>query len=233
MLTLAFDTSSKTASVALLDDENIVYEVTINSGRNHSELLLPAIERACASSGTHIRQIDLFACSLGPGSFTGLRIGVGTLKGLMMATGRPAAGLSSLQCLAMNARNCRNVIGTMMDAGRGQVYLAYFRTDARGRLLPLSQEMAAAPQIISECPYEEVTYVGDGAQKYAQLISSAPGKNKIMSADFQFIRAAAAGLLALEKYREHNLLDLQKVLPVYLRSADAVPPRPVFLRGNA
>ena len=162
MLTLAFDTSSKTASVALLDDENIVYEVTINSGRNHSELLLPAIERACASSGTHIRQIDLFACSLGPGSFTGLRIGVGTLKGLMMATGRPAAGLSSLQCLAMNARNCRNVIGTMMDAGRGQVYLAYFVRCKEA--LPLSQEMAAAPQIISECPYEEVTYVGDGAQ---------------------------------------------------------------------
>lgn len=233
MLTLAFDTSSKTASVALLDDENIVYEVTINSGRNHSELLLPAIERACASSGTHIRQIDLLACTLGPGSFTGLRIGVGTLKGLMMATGRPAAGLSSLQCLAMNARNCRSVIGAMMDAGRGQVYLAYYRVDAKGRLHQLGPEIAAVPEIISECPYKEVTYVGDGAQKYAKLISSFSGQNQIMSADFQFIRASAVALLALENYREQKLLDIQKVIPVYLRSTDAVMPRPVFFQENA
>ena len=228
MLTLAFDTSQKTISVALLDGDSVAYEVTSDSGRNHSELLLPAVEQACSCSGAHIKEIDLFACTLGPGSFTGLRIGVGTLKGFMMATGRPAAGISSLQALAMNARHCGNVIAAMMDAGRGQVYLAYFRSDSRGGLHPLGPETAAAPQIVSQCPYEEVVYVGDGAVKYAKLISSFSKHNRILPADSRFIRASAVGILAREKQREHNLLDVQDALPVYLRSADALPARPVF-----
>jgi len=102
MLTLAFDTSSKTASVALLRDHAVLYHAIIHKDLNHSEVLLPAIDEACRLSGVTLPHIDLFACTLGPGSFTGLRIGVGTLKGLMMATGKPAAGVSTLAALALN-----------------------------------------------------------------------------------------------------------------------------------
>ncbi|HQP06063.1 MAG TPA: tRNA (adenosine(37)-N6)-threonylcarbamoyltransferase complex dimerization subunit type 1 TsaB, partial [Smithellaceae bacterium] len=127
MLTLAFDTSSKTLSVALLRNRTVLHHVILHREQNHSEVLLPAIDEACRLSNVTVRDMDLFACTLGPGSFTGLRIGVSTLKGLMLATGKPAAGVSSLAALALNVEEPDAVIGSMMDAGRGQVYLAYYR----------------------------------------------------------------------------------------------------------
>ncbi len=96
MLTLAFDTSSKTAAVALLRDSDILYDnIIINTGLKHSEVLMPAIDHALRAISVKIKDVDLFACTIGPGSFTGLRIGVSTLKGLILATGKPAAGISS------------------------------------------------------------------------------------------------------------------------------------------
>ena len=146
MLTLAFDTSSKTASVSLLRDKSVLYDTIINKGLNHSEVLLPAIDEACRLSGVKLTDIDLFACTLGPGSFTGLRIGVSTLKGLMMATGKPAAGVSTLAALALNVDEKDKIICSVMDAGRGQVYLAYYQYDKDGILNQLEAERAIDPQ---------------------------------------------------------------------------------------
>ena len=229
MLTLAFDTSSKTASVSLLRDQIVLYDTIINKGLNHSEVLLPAIEEACLIAGVKLPEIDLFACTMGPGSFTGLRIGVSTLKGFMMATGKPAAGVSALAALALNIEQKDIIIGSMMDAGRGQVYLAYFQYDKNGILNQLEAERALDPQsLIDDCK-DEVIYVGDGAIKYAAVINSFSNKkNKIASEEKQFIRASAVGMLAIEKYHRHDLLDLVKCVPVYLRSADALPKRSMF-----
>ena len=132
MLTLAFDTSSKTAAVAVLRDDIILYDAIINIDLNHSEVLLPVIEQACFQTRIKISEIDLFAFTIGPGSFTGLRIGASTLKGLMLATGKPAVGISSLAALALNAGISSKMICSVMDAGRGQVYIAYFRYKKNG-----------------------------------------------------------------------------------------------------
>lgn len=229
MLTLAFDTSSKTASVSILRDKAVLYDTIINKGLNHSEILLPAIDEACRLSGIKLTDIDLFACTLGPGSFTGLRIGVSTLKGLMMATGKPAAGVSTLAALALNVDKKDKIIGSVMDAGRGQVYLAYYQYDKEGILNQLETERALDPQSISYSYEEEVIYVGDGAIKYADLISSLSSKkNKIASAEQQFICASAVGILAIEKYHRNDLLDLVRCVPVYLRSADALLKKQMF-----
>jgi len=229
MLTLAFDTSSKTASVSLLRDQTVLYDTIINKGLNHSEVLLPAIEEACRLTDVKLPEIDLFACTLGPGSFTGLRIGVSTLKGLMMATGKPAAGVSALAALALNVKQKDIIIGSMLDAGRGQVYLAYFRYHKNGILNQLEAERALDPQNIIDDDKDEVIYVGDGAIKYAAVIRSFPDKkNKIASEEKQFISASAAGMLAIEKYHRHDLLDLVNCVPVYLRSADALLKRPMI-----
>lgn len=223
MLTLAFDTSSKTASVSLLRDKAVLYDAIINKGLNHSEVLLPAIDEACLLTGIQLPEIDLFACTLGPGSFTGLRIGVSTLKGLMMATGKPAAGISTLAALALNVQKKENMICSMMDAGRGQVYLAYYQYGKDGVLSQLEAARALDPQSISYSSEGEVIYVGDGAIKYADLISSFSTKNKIASAEQQFICASAVGALAIEKYHRNDLLDLATCVPVYLRSTNAEP----------
>ena len=133
-MTLAFDTSSKTVAVALLRDDVILYDAIINIDLNHSEVLLPAIDYACLQTRIKISEIDLFACTIGPGSFTGLRIGVSTLKGLMLATGKPAVGISSLAALALNVGKSSKIICSAMDAGRGQVYIAFYRYNENGLL---------------------------------------------------------------------------------------------------
>ncbi len=220
MLILAFDTSSKTASVAVLRDEEILYETVLDTGLNHSEVLLPAIEKACVHTGINIADADVLACTLGPGSFTGLRIGAATLKGLMLATGKPAVGISSLAALALNAGISSKMICSVMDAGRGQVYSACFRYPSKGRLEQITGEQVSNPSDIHYDHQEDVLFVGDGAVKYAGIIAGGKYIEKI-NVSLKQIRASSVGLLGRGKYLENELLDAETFAPVYLRSADA------------
>jgi tRNA threonylcarbamoyladenosine biosynthesis protein TsaB len=229
MLTLAYDTSSKTAAVALLQDDTILYDAIINAGLNHSEVLLPAIDQACLQTRIKITEIDLFACTLGPGSFTGLRIGVSTLKGLMLATGKPACGVSTLAAIALNLGATSKLICSMIDAGRGQVYIAYFRYNDKNILQQISEEKAANPKEIINNIDKNTLYVGDGAIKYAEIIKSIKTPEVRIASDWQhYIRASAVGILGRKKFAENDLLDASTLVPFYLRSADAVPHKSIF-----
>jgi tRNA threonylcarbamoyladenosine biosynthesis protein TsaB len=229
MLTLAFDTSSKTAAVALLQDDVILYDAIINVDLNHSEVLLPAIDQACLQTKIKISEIDLFACTIGPGSFTGLRIGVSTLKGLMLATGKSAVGISSLAALALNVGKSSKIICSLMDAGRGQVYAASYRYNKIGFLDQIGADKAVDPREIIHNPEQELIFVGDGAIKYAGIISNTKTKKiNIASATQQYIRASSVGILGREKYGRNELLDAETVVPVYLRSADARVQKALF-----
>jgi len=228
MLTLAFDTSAKTIAVAILQNENILYEIIINTGFHHTEILMPAIDRACRESRIKIQDVDLFACTLGPGSFTGLRIGISTLKGLLAATGKPAAGISSLAALALNVEDRVSLIGSVMDAGRGQVYTAYYRYNDHHLLIPASGEQLVHPEkIVPDCE-KDLILVGDGAIKYRGVISKKTGKLTIASSMHQHIRASSVGILGLEKFSRNQLLDLNTFVPHYLRGADAQPKKNLF-----
>jgi tRNA threonylcarbamoyladenosine biosynthesis protein TsaB len=229
MLTLAFDTSSKTVAVAILQDDVILYDAIINVDLNHSEVLLPAIDQACLQTRIKISEIDLFACTIGPGSFTGLRIGVSTLKGLMLATGKPAVGISSLAALALNAGKSSKIICSLMDAGRGQVYSAFYRYNKGGFLDQIGTDKAVDLRDIIHNPEEEIIFVGDGAIKYAGIISNTKTKKiNIASAAQPYIRASSVGILGREKYNRNELLNAEAVVPVYLRSADALVKKALF-----
>jgi len=222
MLTLAFDTSSKTAAVALLKDSDILYDNIINTGLKHSEVLLPAIDYALRAISLKIKDVDLFACTIGPGSFTGLRISVSTLKGLMLATGKPAAGISSLAALALNAGKTSKLICSMIDAGRGQVYVSYFRYNDKNILQQISEEKVVNPKEIINNIDKNTLYVGDGVIKYAEII-----KTPEVSIE-HYIRASAVGILGRKKFAENDLLDASTLVPFYLRSADALPHKSIF-----
>lgn len=218
MLVLAFDTSSKTVSVAILRDDLILYDAMINVALNHSEVLLPAIENACLQTGIKIADFDLFACTMGPGSFTGLRIGVSTLKGFMLATEKPAVGVSSLAALALNTSKSSKTICSIMDAGRGQVYYASFKYKANGLLSQIEKEQVLNPSNIKY--NKKMFYVGDGAVKYADVIR-AENNVKNASSFQQYIRASSVGILGREKFNRNELLNAETFAPIYLRSADA------------
>jgi len=233
MLTLAFDTAFKTASVAILQDNVVLYDVLINVDLNHSEVLLPAVNQACLQTEIRVTDIDLFACTVGPGSFTGLRIGAGTLKGFILATGKPAVGVSSLMALALNAGKSSKIICSVMDAGRGQVYAAYFRYNQKGLLEQIGADEVVNPADIDPDCKKEVFFVGEGAIKYAGIIRGTNKKNIVIaSGQQQYIRASSVAVLGIEKYRRNELLDAEKFGPVYLRSADAYPKKTFFKKIN-
>ena len=229
MLTLAFDTSSKTVAVALLQDDIILYDAIINVDLNHSEVLLPAIDYACLQTRIKISEIDLFACTIGPGSFTGLRIGVSTLKGLMLATGKPAVGVCSLAALALNAGKSSRIICSAMDAGRGQVYTAFYRYNKNSLLDQIGTNKVVDPRDIIQNPEQEIIFVGDGAIKYAGIISNTKTKKiNITSSAQQYIRASSVGILGRGKYNRNEVLNADTFVPVYLRSADAREKKALF-----
>jgi tRNA threonylcarbamoyladenosine biosynthesis protein TsaB len=232
MLTFAFDTSFKTAAVSLLQDETILYDVVINSGLNHSETLLPAVEHACSQLKVKIDDIDLLACTLGPGSFTGLRVGISTLKGLLLACGKPAVGVSALAALALNVTDNSALIYSLMDAGRGQVYAACYRYDNQDLLIQVSGESVVDPGKIVFDPAEDIILVGGGALKYRDILTGKAKNVKMASGMQQYIRGFAVGVLGREKYFRNELLDPDTVVPVYLRAADAKLGKPLFHNGD-
>ncbi len=126
MKILALDSSAVVGSVALCEDTRMVAHYTLNTGNTHSQTLLPMIESVLKSAQWEIDDIDLFAVSNGPGSFTGVRIGVATVKGLAFGKDIPCAGVSTLEALAYNLRYCNGIICPVMNARRAQVYNALF-----------------------------------------------------------------------------------------------------------
>lgn len=228
MLTLAFDTSSRTAAVAVLKDDEILYDSVINTGLNHSETLMPEIDYALRQVRIKISDINLFACTIGPGSFTGLRIGVSTLKGLMTATGTRAAGVSSLAAVALNPGITSKTICSMIDAGRGQVYVSQFKYDSNKILRQISEEEAVNPAAILNSTDGNTLFVGDGVTKYAGAVNNIKPEVFIASDLQHHIRASAVGILGRRKLAENDLLDSATLAPIYLRSADAAPHKSIF-----
>jgi len=124
---LAIDTSSVVATVAIMDDEKLIGEYVLNHKQTHSQKIMPMIEELLASSELRIQDIDVFAVASGPGSFTGLRIGAATMKGLAHAMNKPIIGVSTLDGLAFNLPYCNYIISPIMDAKNEQVYNALYK----------------------------------------------------------------------------------------------------------
>ena len=129
MKILAFDGTARAASVAMLDGERVLGYYTIDNGLTQSELLLPMAENLLESLKLSFGDVELYATSVGPGSFTGVRIGVSLIKGLAFGKGLPCAEVSTLEALAENAATLKGIIVPYMDARRAQVYSATFRSD--------------------------------------------------------------------------------------------------------
>ena len=222
MLILAIDTSTKSASIALLRDNEILSEIFVNLDVNHSAVLLPALDHLLRLSRIEPGGIDLFACTIGPGSFTGLRVGASTIKGLALATGKPIAGVSTLEALAFNITGAEISVCPMLDAKKDQVYTALYRIGGDYTLEKIESERVTGVRDFLQCIDENVIFVGDGAVKYAGLISEMlPGKSYFASACHQHVRAGVVGLLGRKKYSEGDVLDSVTFAPVYLRVSEA------------
>ncbi len=219
---LALDTSSKTVGIALLQDRDVLVETFFNLGINASLLLMPAIEKVLRDAELSVERIDLWACTLGPGSFTGLRIGIGTVKGLAVATGRPVVGVSTLEALAFNGIQADLLLCPMMDAQRDQVYTALYRPEPGFCLQRVGEERLVELAAFLPTIDERALFLGDGAIKYRQRIQEMlPGRSLFAAPHLHAVRASAVGLLGMDQYERGEVLDLLTFAPQYLRLSEA------------
>ena len=221
MKILALDSSAVVASVALCDGERLLAEYTLNNGNTHSETLLPMVECLFRHLGVTARDIDLFAVSSGPGSFTGVRIGAATLKGLAFASEKPCVGVSTLEALAENLVSLPALICPVMNARRSQVYTALFRSDGQ-RLVRLMEDSALSIAELDEilAAYgEEVLFCGDGYD----ITLSAIEKTKTRPLPFRLRLQSAYSVaqVALRHFEEGSYVKDQELTVTYLRPSQA------------
>ena len=154
MVILALDSTAATGSVALCRDRKLLASLTLNTGNTHSETLLPSVEALLTMCELTANDVDVFACSAGPGSFTGVRIGASTIKGMAFGKDKPCIGVSTLEALAYNLRGFSGILCPVMNARRSQVYNALFRAED-GKLERLCPDRAIS---LDELAKELSTY---------------------------------------------------------------------------
>jgi len=223
MHTLAIECATKSVGLALLDEGDVHAELYLRLGRHHAEVLLPALDRLLVMAGLTPECLDLLACTVGPGSFTGLRIGVSTIKGLALATGKPIVGVSTLEVLAMNALPSPRLICPMLDARKNQVYAGLYRMGPDD--LPAAEQpdrLTTVPDLLKELAEEEIVFLGDGALRYERLIRETIKARAILcGSSHQRLMASALGLIGLRQYRKGAVMNTATCTPRYLRLSEA------------
>ena len=224
MRILSVDTSSNVAAVAVTEDEKLICEILVNTKKTHSQTLMPMIDSALKQSELEISDIDLIASANGPGSFTGLRIGVSAVKGLAHAMDIPVVGVSILTAMAYNLPFCEYLISPILDARRNQVYNAVYEwsdTDLKEIQAPraLSVDELIEEFITSD---KKVVFLGDGVGIHKEYIKEKLG-NKAVFAPVSANEQRASGLAAAAKklYDEKKAGSCYELAPIYLRKPQA------------
>lgn len=207
MKILAISTSSINASVALLDDDKLIQELNISDQKTHSEKLMPLVQKLFETTGYTLDDIDLIACDIGPGSFTGIRIGVATVKALAEVKNIPVVGISSLEGLAYNVSGF-DYICSILDARNNQVYMAIF--DKNYNLVSdyFADDINNLTDIFKK--YENLAFVGDGAH----LLN-------ILEKFDNTIYSKNIGLAGYKKYQKNEITNADNLSVMYLRPSQA------------
>lgn len=221
---LAIETSTLTGSLALLSGEEIRGEITLSVSVQHSERLMPAMDQLLRNAATDISAIDLFAVANGPGSFTGLRIGIAAAQGLALAGQKPVVGISTLEALAMNGIFFQGLVVPILNAFRGEVYRGfYFSPGGYGDIKVLKPDQVMTPEVLlaelSERA-EKILLIGPGLPICREMLLShlEPGRLLLAPPSLNSPRAVHVALLAQKKWSpsQEDLSPL--VLPAYLRN---------------
>ena len=219
---LMLESSAAAASCALFDGEKLLGESYLNIPQTHSQTLLPMAEGLLSSCGIPAGELDFFAVTRGPGSFTGLRIAMAAVKGLAFAAGKPCVGVSTLEGLARNLAGFEGTAAAVMDARCGQVYAALFALSG-GEVRRLSPDGALSIGELGErlpALPKPIYLVGDGAELCFGKLPAADWL-RLAPAHLRYQRAGAAGAAALAAWERGEAVDCAALAPVYLRLPQA------------
>jgi len=224
MKLLAIDSSGLVASVAIVTDEAMLAEYTVNYKKTHSQTLLPMLNEIVKMLAMDLSEIDAIAVAAGPGSFTGLRIGSATAKGLGLALKKPLVAVPTLHGLAYNLYGTDKLICPMMDARRNQVYTGLYEFIGDEFKIVKEQAAVSVEELLAEINSlgREVVFLGDGTAIYQKMI-----EDKI-TVEYKFApihlnrqRAGAIGALGLIMYKNNQIQTAEEHEPVYLRLSQA------------
>lgn len=224
MKILALDSSGIVASVAVAEDENLLAEYTVNYKKTHSQTLLPMLDEAAKMIELDLNTVDAIAVAAGPGSFTGLRIGSATAKGLGLALEKPLVSVPTLEALAYNLYDTQGLICPLMDARRNQVYTGIYRFSDHKLQVVENQMAVGIVEVLEELNQkgESVTFLGDGVPVFRDVIA------RTMKTSYSFApahvnkqRAGAVAALALEYAKQGKLQSAREHSPEYLRVSQA------------
>lgn len=221
---LGIDSSGLVASAAIVSEDAVVSEFTVNNKQTHSQTLLPMIEQVVKMSGMTLQDIDAIAIAQGPGSFTGLRIGSATAKGLALANDIKIVPVPTLEGLAFRLAGQNGLICPLLDARRNQVYTGIYRVTSEQIEVVCDQEAMDIREIIRQVTSygEQVTFLGDGVSVYEDTI------REFMQGQYQFApmhlsrqSAASVAVLGQIYYKQGRMQEISDYSPVYLRQSQA------------
>lgn len=221
MKNLAVDTSSKICAVAILEDNNKIDEISLDNGKTHSENLMPILKEVLERNKLKLSDLNLISVSVGPGSFTGIRIGIASIKPLAEVYNLPVASVTSLESLARNVENVESdtTIISLIDARNNQVYAGVFDNDYNLK----EEEIAEDIEVILKKAekFSKIVFVGDGAVLHKDLISERLVNNEIKFTDNNEQSAVNTGKIGYKKYLNKDLKNADTILPIYLRKSQA------------
>lgn len=220
MILFCLDTSGPVAGVAIIQDGAVRYEAMAVNKFTHSQSILPMTEEAFRHTGLEVGQTDFFAVTVGPGSFTGVRIGVSTVKGLAHAAGKPCVPVDALEAMAAGLTPFHGVICPIQDARAGQVYGAAFAGGTLERMLP--DEPIKLEEYLAKVSAfgRDMLFLGDGMPVHRERIAEILGeKARFAPPHLAFLRPASAAFLAWEKREE--AVEYKNLSPLYLRPPQA------------
>lgn len=221
MKILAVNTSSKICAVAILEDNKVIDEIKLDNGKTHSENLMPIIKEILDKNNLTLKDMNLIAVSVGPGSFTGIRIGIATIKPMAEVYNLPVASVTSLETLARNIENKEKdfTIISLIDARNNQVYAGFFDTEYNLKEDEIAEDI---DEVLKKAgKYSKIIFVGDGAIIHKEKIEENLKNRNIIFAKENNQSAINTGKIGYKKFLEKNLKNADTILPIYLRKSQA------------
>jgi tRNA threonylcarbamoyladenosine biosynthesis protein TsaB len=219
---LGIDTTTRMGSVALLEEDTILGEYILFTKKGHSIKLLALIHQLLTESQQNLDDIDLVGVSAGPGSFTGLRVGISTAQGLAFSLGKHLIGVPTLEVMAFQATWYKGNICPMIDSRKQQVYTCLFKSSGNGPPKRMTQETVIEPEKWLSTIKEPTVFLGDGVQLYQEIIKEMmPPGSLILPPAMGISRASTVAQLALQYQLCNKCSDLESISPLYVRPPDA------------
>ena len=217
MLLLGVDTSSQASTAALFEDGALVCEYTQNQNKTHSVKMLPMIEEMLADVNVSVSDIDVFACGIGPGSFTGVRIGVATVRGFAKTMDKPCVAVNSLETLAKNAAHFPGTVFALVFARENECYCAAFENGDE----ILAPCVLTVEEIAEQAKGKTVLFLGDGAVINAEKLNQLVPTGTVAAGRQNIVSAAALCEVAQSKIAAGATGTCESLIPLYLRKSQA------------